>query len=257
MSRHRFLLAVTMFAAGALGICLVMTAPSRAADKAAVPLDKDPALEGWWKFDETKGTIAADASPHKRKGLLQGGLDFEKDGGRGKFGRALRCRGGKTFVEIKNYKGITGTAPRTVTAWIKSRTRRGEIALWGVRDAGKQFRFGHIRGRIGVTPFGGYLYMKEYVDDEKWHHVAVIVRKAELPNLYDDVVLYLDGEVATIDDIGLLDLWPVNTAVGIDVQLGPGFDGWLDDVRIYKRPLSDIEIKTLYRGKSSQPTPKS
>ncbi len=227
-----------------------------AADKeAGIILDKDPNLMGWWKFDEATGNTAADASKHKRKGTLDDELTFDKASVDGKVGKALKL-GRDDAVDIRGYKGVTGTAPRTVTAWIKTTKTRGDIVVWGARDSGKQFCFKHIRGRIGMTPFGGYYYMKEYTNDDKWHHIAVVVKESELPNLYDDIVLYLDGEVAVIDDIGLLGLLPVETAKQDDVRIGDGYEGLIDELRIYSRALSIDEIKAIHQGKSNKPLAK-
>lgn len=84
------------------------------------------------------------------------------------------------------------------------------------------------------------------VQDGEWHHVATVVHEAELPNLHDNVTLYLDGEVAEIDDIGLLDLWPIETEAGQDVTIGVGFRGAVDELRIYNRELSDGEVAALH-----------
>jgi len=65
------------------------------------------------------------------------------------------------------------------------------------------------------------------------------------PNLHDNVTIYVDGSVAKVHDIGLLDLWPVETGSGIDVRIGRGFAGALDELRIYDRALSEGEVKTL------------
>jgi hypothetical protein len=214
-------------------------------------LDTDPNLVGWWKFDETKGKTAADSSGHRRKGMLQGGLSFNNASVAGRVGKALKLDGGEHYVVINKYKGITGTKPRTVAAWIKTNNTRGEIISWGESDYGKMFYFRHIRRRIGVTPDGGYLYMKEYVNDDKWRHIAVVVNEAELPNLHDDVKLYLDGET------GLLDLWPLTTGKVLDVSIGRGYIGLLDDFRLYDRPLSGDEIKAIYQLKSHLPLKKA
>jgi len=143
-----------------------------------------------------------------------------------------------------------------VAAWIKTTSSRGEIISWGTEDYGKMWIFSFIRGRIGVTPFGGYLYINDVVHDDKWHHVATVVREAELPNLHDDVKLYKDGTPAEIHDIGLLDLWPIETGSKLDVRIGRRFKGLIDDVRIYDRALSEDEIKALFTLKSSRPLPK-
>jgi hypothetical protein len=84
-----------------------------------------------------------------------------------------------------------------------------------------------------------------------------VVQEADLPNLHDDVTLYLDGEVAEIHDIGLLDLWPLETGNDLNVRIGQGFKGLLDDLRIYSRALSDEEIKVLFTLKSDRPVPKA
>ncbi|MBN2136683.1 MAG: LamG domain-containing protein [Sedimentisphaerales bacterium] len=226
-----------------------------AEDEKTTTLDTDPNLAGWWKFDETAGKTAADSSLYKRKGLLKGEISFDGNSAEGKIGKALKL-GERDYVEITNYKGVTGTKPRTITAWVKTQETRGQIMSWGTDDFGQMWICCFIRGRIGVTPSGGYYYMKEGISDDKWHHIAAVVRQAEMPNLHDDVRLYRDGEPAVIDDIGLLDLWPVNTGKDIDVYIGKGFEGLLDDVRLYDRALSDEEVKALFQLKSNQPIPK-
>ena len=245
-----------------LSVCAIVLAASGylalAGDAGkSVTLDNDPNLVGWWKFDETAGSTATDSSGHKRDGTLNGGLMFEKDSAFGKAGRAIRLDAKDALIEVKDYKGISGTRPRTVAAWIKTASAQGEIVSWGKRDFGQMFTVGYIRGRVGVTPHGGYLYMNAETHDDKWHHVAVVVQKAELPNLHDDVKLYLDGAPAEIHDIGLLDLWPIQTGQEQNVRIGQGFKGLVDDLRLYDRVLSDEEINALFQLKTDRPLPKA
>jgi hypothetical protein len=228
-----------------------------AGDGKPVTLDTDPNLVGWWKFDETAGNLAADSSGHKREGMLKGDLAFKKNSAPGKIGKAIRLDAKDAVVEIKDYKGIAGTRPRTVAAWIKTASSRGEIVSWGKGDFGQMFTFGYIRGRVGVTPNGGYLYMNAETHDDKWHHVAVVVQKAELPNLHDDVKLYLDGALAEIHDIGLLDLWPIQTGQELPVRIGRGFTGLMDDLRLYDRDLSDEEIAAIFKLQTDRPLQKA
>jgi hypothetical protein len=239
----------------ALVLCLSLVVIARAEDEPKT-LDTDPHLVGWWKFDETAGKTAVDSSRHKRKGKLIGELSFDKNSAEGKIGRALKL-GDRDYVEITKYKGITGTKPRTIAAWVKTKKNNGEIVSWGLDDFGKMWICRFIRGRIGVTPGGGYFYMKEGVSDDKWHHVAAVVHDAELPNLHDDVKLYRDGELAVIDDIGLLDLWPIETGKDIDVRIGRSYTGLLDDLRLYDRALTEEEVKAIFQLKSNQPLGKT
>ena len=235
---------------GLLGLVIfaLAEAPPASADKGKpVDLDTDPHLLGWWKLDDASGATAADSSKHDRKGTLQGGLSFDNDSAPGRTGKALKFDGKEGFVQITGYKGVSGTAPRTLAAWIKTKTSKGEIVSWGAGDFGKMWIFGFIRGRVGVTPKGGYLYMNDPTDDDAWHHVAAVVEEAKTPNLHDNVKLYRDGEPAPIHDIGLLDLWPVDTGSEQDVRIGSKFSGLIDEVRLYDRALSPDEIKGLFR----------
>ncbi|TKJ38063.1 MAG: hypothetical protein CEE38_04705 [Planctomycetes bacterium B3_Pla] len=219
-------------------------------------LDTDSRLAGWWKLDETSGKTAVDSSGHKRKGALKEGLSFDKDSVAGRIGKTLKFDGKDGYIEITGYKGVTGTKPRTVTAWIKTTTSRGEVISWGADDFGKMFTFRFHRGRLGILPNGGYYYMNDPIHDDQWHHVAAVIKDAELPNLHDDAVLYKDGVIAEIHDIGLLDLWPIDTGSDLDVTIGDGFKGLIDDVRIYDRVLSDEEVMALFKLQSDRPLPK-
>ena len=218
-------------------------------------LDTDPNLAGWWTFDEAADKTTPDSSKHKRDGVLKGGLSFDKNSAEGKVGKALKFDGRDGYVEITKYKGIAGTRPRTVAAWIKTTESQGEIVSWGANEYGQMWTFGFIRGRVGVTPNGGYLYMNAETHDDKWHHVAVVVEQAELPNLHDNVKLYKDGTRAEIHDIGMLDLWPIETGSDLDVTLGRKFKGLIDDVRIYNRALSEDQINLLFKLEGNRPLP--
>jgi len=144
-------------------------AVSAGAAKEPASLDTGPHLVGWWKFDESSGTSAADASGHGHKGALRGGLSFEAGSAPGRRGKALGFDGKNGFVEIPGYKGIAGPRPRTVAAWVKTKKPRGEIVSWGRREPGRMWVFGFVRSRVGVMPHGGYLYMNESITEAGRH----------------------------------------------------------------------------------------
>ncbi len=238
-----------------VGVCLLAVAIGSGRTRAASPLsesakatslDSDPHLTARWKFDETSGKTARDSSRHNRHGTLEGGLSFETHSVRDRSGRALKFDGNDACVRIAGYKGVTGVEPRTIATWIKTPQVSGEVVSWGLNDHGKMWTLGFIRTGLGVTPHGGYLYMKPGVEDDAWHHVAAVVRQGSPPNLHDDVKLYKDGEPAELDDIGLLDLWPIETGEKMDVRIGWRLKGLLRDLRIYDRALSEEEIRALF-----------
>ena len=233
---------------GPLGCATGQPSAATAANPAkAITLDTDPHLVGWWKFDETSGNTAADASRGGHPATPEGGGSFDTRSAAGRDGKAIRFEGKNDALKVPGYKGVTGSRPRTISAWIKTAGAAGEVVAWGTDDYGQMWVLGHIRGRVGVTPKGGYLYMRAATNDDAWHHVAVVVQAAAPPNLYDHVKLFKDGEVAEVDDIGLLDLLPIETGDQLDVSLGRRFKGLMDDLRIYDRALTENEIKALFK----------
>ena len=254
MGRKLSYMSCVVLLSGLVNNCTLTSTKTVPADENRLTsLDTDPNLVGWWKFDEATGKTAADSSRYGRNGVLKGSLSFDKDSVSGRIGKALKLDGGDDYVQIAGYKGVTGTRPRTVAAWIKTTNSDGQISAWGNEDYGRMWIFGFVRSRIGVTPNGGYLYIKPEAHDGAWHQVAAVVEDADLPNLHDNVRLYKDGTLQVIHDIGLLDLWPIDTGSDLDVRIGSGFKGLIDDVRIYDRALSQEEIETLFRPTSKAP----
>jgi len=245
MSRTLCGASAVLLGVGLVGVGVIEAARAGAETAKPADLDTDPHLVGWWTFDDASGNRATDASGRGRDGALEGGASFDKDSVPGRIGKALSLSR-KACVTVSGYKGVAGNRPRTVAAWLKTKSSRGEIVSWGHREAGKMWILGFIRGHVGVTPHGGYLYMNATVHDDAWHHVAVAVDEADRPNLHDHVRLYLDGQPAAIHDIGLLDLWPIDTGSDQAVRIGDGLTGCIDDLRIYDRALSGEEIKALF-----------
>ncbi|MCK5175069.1 MAG: LamG domain-containing protein [Planctomycetes bacterium] len=247
MGSRLFRLFLVVLTVGLVGVGAVsgLAEAVAAGDGGARVLDTDPNLAGWWQFDEVSGIAAADSSGYGRDGVLKGGLSFDKGSVAGRAGGALLLDGKDDLVEITGYKGVGGSAARTIAAWIKTKSSSGEIVSWGTDDFGQMWTMTFIRRYMGVTPNGGYFYMKDAISDEQWHHVAAVVAEAEWPNLHDDVTLYKDGVIAEIHDIGLLDLWPIVTGSDLDVRIGMGLRGAIDDIRIYDRALTKEEVLAL------------
>jgi len=221
------------------------TCAATPADKAA-NLDADPHLVARWKLDETSGKKAADASGRNHHATLEGKVSFDSHSVAGRGSRALQFDGTTDALVATGFKGVVGTQPRTISLWIKTTSPKGEVISWGKNDGGKMWSMRFIRNGLGVTPKGGYLYMKPGGEDGVWHHIVAVVQEASPPNLHDDVKLYKDGEPAEIDDIGYLDMWPVETVADLDVRIGSHFKGQLSDVRIYDRAMAEQEVKTLF-----------
>ncbi len=156
---------------------------------------------------------------------------------------SVQLDGTDDYVEITNYKGITGDQARTCSAWIKT-TTLGVITHWGLNVLGGRWTTvvdsaGHLREEVG----GGALVGTTVVDDGAWHHVAVVSDGTDLEN----VLLYVDGKRETLTTTASR---TINTQASGDVIIGAFsgslyFDGYIDDVRIYGRAIGGMEILEL------------
>ncbi len=209
----------------------------------------------WWPLDESEGSAAADASGHGLAGRVQGRCQWGP--GQGRLGGALQLNGPQGWVDGGGSDELNFRQAMTFSLWIKA--PQGEKLspslmtkgnnTWRVQAAGdrRSVSFaltgpqttGRNQGRAPA------IKTKRPVDDGQWHHLA---------GVYDGqrVALFLDGELE--DSVPAAGLIAVNTEPVLVGQNSMGrtqpFKGWIDEVRLYARGLTDREIKALSRGET-------
>ena len=160
------------------------------------------------------------------------------------------------------YKGVTGSAARTISLWMKpSGNEEGYFfsygtPTWEVSDRGKDFRLRLNASNTGVgldtNWVGSEGDFPQPLAADEWHHLVVTVEQGAS---LSDVKWYLDG--------ALLSSWwtetksprSLNTSASVDVTLGGEDDRGIyrslscemDDVRIYNRALAAEEALALYQ----------
>ncbi len=154
------------------------------------------------------------------------------------IGKSLAFENGTAVVELPYHAGYTNNE-LTVSTWVKIGDNNVHS---GIVDLGKQATQNWYiltndtdTNNKGVT-FGigesGARFVEESfefgADPDGWHHLAFTYNGSDL-NMYIDGVL--QGTQAAAMDMADLPL-----------TLGRGFDGNIDDVRIYNRQLSQTEI---------------
>lgn len=203
-------------------------------------------LVGQWLFDEGKGTTAADTSGRGNHGTLNGGVKWVS----GVSGAALSFDGSTGFVSL----GVSGLpaseAPKTVAWWQwVDKSLNGYHMMIGFADIEKDMGLHSLyyNGKLGMNIWGGaYLAAIDPPPGNQWLHLVYT---------FDGKTnrLYLNGELKDTSTVS-----PLKGAVK-RFELGrwggsrPGapadghYAGMLDEIRIYDRPLSDGEVRTLAR----------
>jgi hypothetical protein len=202
----------------------------------------DPNLIGWWKLDETSGTVAADSSGYGNDGTVVGGAQWVA----GYIDGALDFDGDDDYVDC-GYDPIFDTANEmTLAAWVTIRSiptawscviAKGEYS-WRISNENLETRF-----HFGITIWSASnpsIPGDTAVGLDEWHHVAGTYDGANI-NVYLDGSL--DGTIETTSPIGVN---AANVLIGENPEAaGRNWDGLIDDVRVYNRALSAAEIGEL------------
>jgi len=227
------------------------------------PAHGQAGLIGYWRLDETSGTIAADSAGGDNDGTLSENVEWQPNDGRA--GGALLFDGESTaHVEFPT-TGMSASA--------------GTVAVWGYlsepQPSQTRYFFGHTtqpsyNNRVQLYMDGGNTELDLGLGDshtrqtnimvletERWYHVAVTWEAG-------NYVVYVDGEeVATGTYTGLAAIHPF-AWIGNDgnpVSEGTeAFGGLLDEVRLYDSALNADQIRAAMRGEplplASRPSPK-
>ena len=220
----------------------------------------DPSLVGWWRFDEGSGTTTRDSSGNGNDGTLQGNPQWVA----GKIGGALDFDGNYGYVNVPDDSSLDfldGSTPTfTVEFWFQTtgvgtgtgfmggpaildRRRRGSMTA-------VQFHFMiDSAGRLGfcvcdddnITRVS--IASTTKINDGFWHHGAGIRDGTSNWELYIDGNLEASSSTTVTASDGYWLTFGARRRDNSDIT--SYFNGKIDDIRIYDRPLSQEEIAWL------------
>lgn len=222
----------------------------------------DSGLAGYWKLDGRRPTvIATDSSTNANTGTLTNGPTWTT----GQIGGALDFDGTNDYVSAGSPTVLDDMGPITVSGWVNADTM-GTTRIINKSGAGFAsgwiFRLCNSDGAncpstgntlnfaAGFSGLAGRWYAPaNSINTGQWIFVAVSYDRSSLSN---DPVFYVNGakvtttEAATPSGTYLSDA-SASLHIGADSDGTSGFDGKIDEVRIYNRILSSDEVSQLYR----------
>jgi hypothetical protein len=225
---------------------------------------EDPSLVIYYSFDNVV-KIVADQSGRSHDGVVTGNVTEEPAG---KFnGAAKFANGGYLDLDGDNFPAVDiPTSAITLAAWVQCEYTGEHHAIFDARtDAGTWIIHPELRSsgqfRWMLRAYGMGAIFDIYggsVTWDQWLHYAGTYDKES-----GKAILYVNGQVVSEVDLpGGTDIagdWGNGARVGLSIGNTRPFTGLMDEFHLFKRALSQSEIKKLMYGQgwpcASDPSP--
>ena len=216
-------------------------------------------LVDWWRAQGNALDFVG-----ANNGTLVGGVTYTQ----GEAGQSFVLDGNGSYVDFGTNVGNFGTNDFTVEFWLSTVSTRYEILLSkrNICDADNLFNILIQQGELvfevdgGVSSYGFFPFQDTRpVNDGNFHHAA-LVRQGPTLSIYVDGVLsssgtQAQGQVADVSS-GAHFCAGISPCVGVDGT--SSYTGALDEISLYNRPLTPVEVQWLYAagrsGKCTAPT---
>jgi len=232
----------------------------------------------WWKFDEGIGTVAKDSSGKGHDGVITGAT--WKQGGVGGLAYCLDFPGQiAAMVEDATAPSyLNGLGEITVAIWIKSRVTNSDNGFINCEtpdgsDSFVTMRYDAAGGngggtnvlKMGVTSTSGeqQLETSSGLQTTEWQHVALTWKGGVALRFYNNGKLNTPSNVQAQNTgtvSGCTTLIVGRGAKDLAGNPGTGWNGLIDDVRIYSTVLTEAQIAEIAANKpiafkASEPNP--
>jgi alpha-tubulin suppressor-like RCC1 family protein len=240
---------------GAIGLlCLVPAFQGWAASCAAPPAG----LVSWWRAE----TNAMDQAG-TNNGTIHGGVTI----GSGRVGQSFVLDGTSGYVEVPSSPGLKLAGSFTVEGWVNYtylNSPYGSVIfvkgqdIEEFADIALSITIGaKLRPHVNVPGGWSYFDCNTLLTNGVWYHVAMVYDGTSLRGYVNgalDGTLPVSGPVQTTD-------YPVRIGAYAPINGNPSkdfFPGKIDELSVYNRALTGVEIQTIYNagtaGKCTAPT---
>jgi hypothetical protein len=203
----------------------------------------------WWNMDELQDPAFENSAGASYAAVLYGEPLWQNDGGVRKGCFEFDGVDDRVFIDDA-FMPAAESQPRTVAAWVKT-ADGGDIVSWGQKSASALWSLGiNDEGKVAIDVQGGELIGQTDLLDNKWHHIALVLPRANTGWL-SDAVMYVDRkreQPALVIDYEVATAGGGNIVIGSDVDGSSYYKGSLDEVLIAGIELTDEQITQVYRG---------
>jgi len=228
---------------GILMLVALVTVPVTAL--AALSNSSDPGLVGLWHMDGNWG----DSSGNGNNMMPFNGVTFSPNAISGT--KSVIFDGIDDYLIINPFRAFPATEV-SAEFWINTsdRSKTGGILSYATLKSDNEFLI-YDQNNVIIYRGASGLTTGISLNDGNWHHVIVTWRSADgLTKLFKDGVLVYSGILAAntlIPNGGSLVIGSEQDSVGGGFEADQRYIGLLDEVAIYNRALSDIEVQQHYR----------
>lgn len=197
----------------------------------------DDALIGYWKFDETSGTEAADSSPMRNKPAQVFNSTFEK----GFKGNALRIKGEQSFAKTAEAGSTHSVDGLTIDFYFKIDSINGVHNILGTGNPGLGMFVRSVNGALqcGIQTVSRWCEAQfhETLQENRWYRFTVVIQPKTAR-------CYIDGK-----EFGKIELPGLKFTNNQRIVCGrsswskkTAFTGYIDEVKFYNRALTATEL---------------
>lgn len=202
-------------------------------------------IVGEWRFEEGSGNSVSDSSGQGNNGTWQGtGIHWEQNSIH-ELGKTGKFNGDDDYVLINDSNSLDVKSQITIESWIKTSVF---TANWMVANKRGAYALGYVNGSgarciiYGLLP-NGVISCANPFQAAKWHHFVCTYDGKKVQIIVDGKQCgsskNASGNISQRNDSLIIGRFSVITS-------GYFFNGNIDEVRIYERGLTAIEIQKHY-----------
>ena len=216
-----------------------------------------PGMVAGWSFNDAQGQTAADVSGNGNNANLQGGTWTV-----GKYGGGLRLNGASDFISAPNSPSLNiSGSDMTLSMWLNlgGSTGGDKVVLgkfWGPTMSSPYYQYGleldggtvpHIYVGTAAGLTGGA--MGSALPVGQWSHLAIVIDSGQ-------ALFYVNGSLRATASLASV-VTPRDSVLymGSDIRPSQFFNGTLDDVRLYARAQTSLEVLNDINTPLAPPAP--